>query len=73
MFINDRKEVGLAETFFNKLRVKAPSFETSILSLSGGNQQKVVVSKWLMTDLKVLLFDEPTRGINIGAKAEIYV
>lgn len=54
------------------LRVKAPSFKTLASSLSGGNQQKVVLAKWLMTEPKILLLDEPTRGIDVGAKAEIY-
>ena len=54
------------------LRVKAPSAKTLASSLSGGNQQKVVLAKWLMTEPKILLLDEPTRGIDVGAKAEIY-
>jgi ABC-type sugar transport system ATPase subunit len=52
--------------------VRAPGIETSILSLSGGNQQKVVLAKWLLTDVRVLFLDEPTRGIDVGAKVEIY-
>lgn len=54
------------------LRVKAPSYKTLASSLSGGNQQKVVLARWLMTHPKILLLDEPTRGIDVGAKAEIY-
>ena len=54
------------------LRVKAPGYKTLASSLSGGNQQKVVLARWLMTHPKILLLDEPTRGIDVGAKAEIY-
>ncbi len=55
-----------------KLNVKAPSVEARVSDLSGGNQQKVVLAKWLSLDPRVLIFDEPTRGIDVGAKAEIY-
>ena len=54
------------------LRVKAPGTKTLASALSGGNQQKVVLGRWLMTEPKILLLDEPTRGIDVGAKAEIY-
>ena len=52
--------------------MKAPSIDTATRTLSGGNQQKVVLAKWLTTQCEVLIFDEPTRGIDVGAKAEIY-
>ena len=55
-----------------ELRIKTPSVWTEALNLSGGNQQKVVLAKWLMTDQSVYIFDEPTRGIDINAKAEFY-
>jgi ribose transport system ATP-binding protein len=55
-----------------RLKVKAPSTETKAANLSGGNQQKVVLAKWLSLDPKLLIFDEPTRGIDVGAKSEIY-
>ena len=71
-FIDRRKEEEIATHYFNKLRVKAPSIKTQITSLSGGNQQKVIIAKWLMTKLKILILDEPTRGIDVGTKAEIY-
>ena len=54
------------------MRVKTPNQETKIRSLSGGNQQKVILGRWLFTDPTVLLLDEPTRGIDVGAKYEIY-
>ncbi|TFG62060.1 MAG: sugar ABC transporter ATP-binding protein, partial [Spirochaetales bacterium] len=53
-------------------RIKAPDLETNIMNLSGGNQQKTVLAKWLMADAEILILDEPTRGIDIGAKVEIY-
>ena len=55
-----------------KLRVKTPSYDTTVQSLSGGNQQKIVLGKWLMADPRILILDEPTRGIDVGAKQEIY-
>jgi len=54
------------------LKVKTPSVEQETRLLSGGNQQKVVIAKWLLRDCDILFFDEPTRGIDVGAKAEIY-
>ena len=54
------------------MRTKTPSQETKIRALSGGNQQKVIIGRWLLTDPEVLLLDEPTRGIDVGAKYEIY-
>ena len=55
-----------------RLRIKTPSLDQKVVNLSGGNQQKVVLAKWLAMDPKVLILDEPTRGIDVGAKAEIY-
>ena len=72
-FMLDRKiEKKHSEKWFNKLNVKAPGLETLVKSLSGGNQQKIVVAKWLERNSKVFLMSEPTRGIDIGSKAEIY-
>lgn len=71
-FINHRKEKENARKYFDELSIKAPDIETRMFQLSGGNQQKVVLAKWMMTDMKVVFFDEPTRGIDVGAKAEIY-
>ncbi|MFA6078802.1 MAG: xylose ABC transporter ATP-binding protein [Candidatus Omnitrophota bacterium] len=70
--VNENEEVKSAEKYSKELRIKAPSIEQRTESLSGGNQQKVVLAKWLMTMPKVLILDEPTRGIDVGAKVEIY-
>ncbi|GAB3616111.1 sugar ABC transporter ATP-binding protein [Okibacterium endophyticum] len=71
-FTHVRDEEKLVEEYFTKMNVKAPSTETRIESLSGGNQQKVLLARWLIADPKVMLLDEPTRGIDVGAKFEIY-
>ena len=72
LFIKKPAEKEFAATYARKLKIKAPGIETNILNLSGGNQQKVVLAKWLMSDVKILFLDEPTRGIDVGAKVEIY-
>ncbi len=65
-------ETKKAKEMCERLGVKTPSIETNAANLSGGNQQKVVLAKWLSLEPKLLIFDEPTRGIDVGAKAEIY-
>ncbi len=70
--IDQETETHTNQKFFDQLRVKAPSLETGVGTLSGGNQQKVVLGKALMTEPKVILLDEPTRGIDVGAKLEVY-
>ena len=70
--INSNKEYLNATQFVKELRIKTPSLGTKVNNLSGGNQQKVVLAKWLMTKPKILFLDEPTRGIDVGAKFEIY-
>ena len=70
--INQDKELTIAQEFKEKLNTKCASVEDNVLSLSGGNQQKVLLSKWMFTDPEVLILDEPTRGIDVGAKYEIY-
>ncbi len=67
-----RKELTLAREFSKKMRVKCTSVEQMVANLSGGNQQKVIIGKWLAADARLLIFDEPTRGIDVGAKNEIY-
>src|SRR6185437_12576132 len=70
--VSRESEHKVAETQRRNLGIKAPKLTTRTGSLSGGNQQKVVLAKWLAMSPKVMIFDEPTRGIDIGAKAEIY-
>jgi len=70
--IDRRRERDLASRFVQRLGIKTPSLEQAVRNLSGGNQQKVVLSKWLATSPRVLLLDEPTRGIDVNAKREIY-
>lgn len=72
LLIKTGKEKKTCNVVAQKLRVKASSIEEEAFSLSGGNQQKVVLSKWIMAEPKVLILDEPTRGIDVGAKAEIH-
>ena len=71
-FLHGRKERNAVSEMFDKLSVKTPSLDTRIEALSGGNQQKVVLSKWLLLSPDILILDEPTRGIDVGAKYEIY-
>lgn len=71
-FISRKKEREVANRYVEDLMIKTPSIEQAVRNLSGGNQQKVVLAKWLFTQSKVLIFDEPTRGIDVGAKTEIY-
>ncbi|MGY1633407.1 multiple monosaccharide ABC transporter ATP-binding protein [Geodermatophilus sp. SYSU D01186] len=71
-FVNGNEEIKVAEGYRKSMNVKAPSVTSVVGKLSGGNQQKVVLSKWLYTDPEVLILDEPTRGIDVGAKYEIY-
>lgn len=70
--IDENEEIRIAEKHCGELQIKTPSIEQMVANLSGGNQQKVVVGKWLMASPKVLILDEPTRGIDVGAKYEIY-
>jgi len=72
LFIDTQKEKDASAAFINSLRIKTPGDSTITKNLSGGNQQKIVIAKWLGTKSKVLIFDEPTRGIDVGAKQEIY-
>jgi ribose transport system ATP-binding protein len=69
--VSKRKQREIVDTFMRRLRIKAASPEQKVGELSGGNQQKVMLARWLITTPKVLILDEPTRGIDVGAKAEI--
>ena len=69
---NESSEIAASTELFQSLRIKASSLFTIVRTLSGGTQQKVVLAKWLMNEARVLFLDEPTRGIDVGAKAEIY-
>ena len=71
-YLNDRKMVDDTEKQISNMRIKTPDRHEQIRNLSGGNQQKVIIGRWLLTDPDVLLLDEPTRGIDVGAKYEIY-
>ena len=72
VFVKDSKIEEHALDYVVKIRIKTPSTKSLVRTLSGGNQQKVVIAKWLLRDCDVLIFDEPTRGIDVGAKSEIY-
>lgn len=71
-FVDDGKIRGTTETYVKKINIKTPTISQLIRNLSGGNQQKVIIAKWIVRNCDVLIFDEPTRGIDVGAKNEIY-
>ena len=71
-FVNRKKVNEATREYVEKLSIKTPSVRQLIKNLSGGNQQKVVIAKWLIKNCDILIFDEPTRGIDVGAKSEIY-
>jgi len=71
-FVNTRTTASTASEHVKRLAIKTPSLQAKVRNLSGGNQQKVVIGKWLTADTDILIFDEPTRGIDVGAKSEIY-
>lgn len=72
IMINKMKRDGIIDKYIKALSIKTPTTEQLAFNLSGGNQQKIVLAKWLATDPKVLILDEPTRGVDVGAKSEIY-
>ena len=70
--MNDKAALENADYFVKKLNIKTPGLNQKMKNLSGGNQQKVIIAKWLTQNARVIVFDEPTRGIDVGAKYEIY-
>jgi ribose transport system ATP-binding protein len=72
VFIDKKKEISDSKAFVESLKIRTPSIETSVENLSGGNRQKVVLARWLYTKSKIVIFDEPTAGIDIGVKYDIY-
>lgn len=72
LFIDKKKEDQVAQQYVETLKTKTPGVDQLVVNLSGGNQQKVVIAKWLVRNCDILIFDEPTRGIDVGAKSEIY-
>lgn len=70
--MDSSRQKAVAEVNVNTLHIKTPSLSTPVGTLSGGNQQKVVIGKWINTDADIYFFDEPTRGIDVGAKIEVY-
>jgi rhamnose transport system ATP-binding protein len=71
-FLQHDRERQAAKEYYERFRIKAPSIQTPVKNLSGGNQQKVSLARWLMTKPRVLILDEPTQGIDVGSKSEIY-
>ena len=72
LFVGRKREAGMGREMMERLKIKASGLRQLVSNLSGGNQQKVVFAKWLATEPKIMILDEPTRGIDVGAKAEIY-
>ncbi|MBQ6375034.1 MAG: sugar ABC transporter ATP-binding protein [Clostridia bacterium] len=72
LMVNRARESEITQEYIDKMHTKTPSHEQSVTNLSGGNQQKVMIGRWLATHPKLLILDEPTRGVDVGAKAEIY-
>eukprot|EP00828_Plagiopyla_frontata_P026970 TRINITY_DN35129_c0_g1_i2.p1 TRINITY_DN35129_c0_g1~~TRINITY_DN35129_c0_g1_i2.p1 ORF type:complete len:176 (+),score=11.41 TRINITY_DN35129_c0_g1_i2:1-528(+) len=72
IFVNNEKEKSITKKFVDMMSIKTPTSSQLIKHLSGGNQQKVIISRWLATDPCILILDEPTRGVDVGSKAEIY-
>lgn len=72
LFLNTKKSASISKDIVERLDIKTPSIYTPVIDLSGGNQQKLVIGKWLSRDMKVIIFDEPSRGVDVGARAEIH-
>jgi ribose transport system ATP-binding protein len=72
VFVNSGRELSITEKYVRSMGIKTPTYEQLVGNLSGGNQQKVIIGRWLATNPKILILDEPTKGVDVGAKAEIY-
>lgn len=72
IFVNAHKEAAITDEYVRSMGIRTPAYEQPVGNLSGGNQQKVVIGRWLATKPKILILDEPTKGVDVGAKAEIY-
>ena len=72
LFLDLRRERETAKTWVDNYRIKTPTLDTPVSSMSGGNQQKIVISKWVAMNPKIFLLNDPTKGIDVGAKVEIY-
>ena len=72
LMVNTAREREITQEYIDKMHTKTPSLEQTVTNLAGGNQQKVMIGRWLATHPKLLILDEPTRGVDVGAKAEIY-
>src|SRR5690606_27123470 len=72
LMLNRTRERDIAAEYFDRLKIKSPSLDAPVASLSGGNQQKIALAKWLARGAKILIVDEPTRGVDIGAKTAIH-
>ena len=68
--LSDKKELAAAQQYKEQLQIKTPTVKKMVRQLSGGNQQKVVLAKWLSSDAQIIIFEEPTNGIDVGAKFE---
>jgi ribose transport system ATP-binding protein len=71
-FVDHEKEIAITKNYVESIDIRTPTYAQLVGNLSGGNQQKVVISRWLATGPKILILDEPTKGVDVGAKAEIY-
>jgi ABC-type sugar transport system ATPase subunit len=72
IFVNRDKELAITKEYVDSMAIKTPTYTQTVGNLSGGNQQKVIIGRWLATKPKILILDEPTKGVDVGAKAEIY-
>jgi len=70
--VKRKKEINIVSEFITKLRIVTPTIEQKLKFLSGGNQQKVMLAKWIASNAKIMIFDEPTNGVDVGARREIY-